>query len=128
MPTGEIIALVGFSIATLVLSVGIAGWILVRVPPDYFKGETRRPLQPRPFWMRVIKNIGGAVLLLVGVILSIPGVPGQGLLMVLAGLMLVDLPGKYKLERKLVSFRPLFSAANRLRAWRHRPPLEFPSA
>jgi hypothetical protein len=127
MTTAEWIALFGISVATLVLSVVIAGWILVRIPPDYFKGESRQPLQKRPLWMRILKNIGGAVLVAVGLVLSVPGVPGQGLLMVLSGLMLLDLPGKYKLERKMLSFRPLRAAANRLRAWRGRPPLEFPS-
>ena len=128
MTTGEWIALIGVSVASLVISVGIAGWILVRVPPDYFKGEKRQRLKDRPLWAKILKNIGGALLIAVGLLLSVPGVPGQGLLMVLAGLMLMDIPGKYKLERKILSFRPLRSAANRLRAWRGRPPLEFPSA
>jgi len=128
MTAGEVIALVGFSVATLVLSVGISGWILIRIPPDYFLGEHRHPLQPRPFWALILKNIGGGILLLVGVILSIPGVPGQGLLMVLAGVMLLDVPGKYKLERRILSLPPIRATANRLRAWRGRPPLEFPPA
>jgi hypothetical protein len=126
MSTGEVIALVGVSVASLVISVVIAGWILVRVPPDYFKGEKRSPMKNRPLWAKILKNIGGALLIAVGLLLSVPGVPGQGLLMVLAGLMLMDIPGKYKVERKILSFRPLRGAANRLRAWRGRPPLEFP--
>jgi hypothetical protein len=128
MTTGEILALVGVSVATLVLSVGIAGWLLVRIPPDYFKSEKRQASKKRPLGMKILKNIGGVLLIGVGLVLSLPGVPGQGLLMVLAGLMVVDLPGKYKLERRILSLRPIRSAANRLRAWRGRPPLEFPSA
>ena len=126
MTTAEWIALVGVSVATLVLSVGIAGWLLVRIPPDYFKGEKPQASKKRPLWTKILKNIGGVLLIAVGLVLSIPGVPGQGLLMVLAGLMVVDLPGKYKLERKILSLRPIRSAANRLRAWRGRPPLQFP--
>ena len=128
MSTGEWIALAGVSVATLVISFVLAGWILVRIPPDYFKGEKRQPLKARPLWARILKNIGGVLIIAVGLVLSVPGVPGQGLLMVLAGIMLLDIPGKYKLERKILSFRPLRSAANRLRAWRGRPPLEFPKA
>ena len=127
MTTAEWIALIGISVATLVISVVVAGWLLIRIPPDYFKGDKPHASKKRPLWMKILKNIGGGVMIAVGIVLSIPGVPGQGLLMVLAGLMLVDLPGKYKLERKILSFRPLRSAANKLRAWRHRPPLEFPS-
>ena len=128
MTTGEWIALIGVSVATLVISVVIAGWVLVRIPPDYFKGEKRQASKKRPLWIKILKNAGGVLMVAVGLVLSVPGVPGQGLLMVLAGLMLLDIPGKYKLERKILSFRPLRSAANRLRAWRGRPPLEFPNA
>jgi|SRR6185503_953002 len=128
MTTGEWIALIGVSVATLVISVGISGWMLLRIPPDYFKGEKRKASKKRPLWMKILKNAGGVLLIAVGLVLSVPGVPGQGLLMVLAGLMLLDLPGKYKLERKILSFRPIRGAANRLRAWRGRPPLQFPRA
>jgi hypothetical protein len=127
MATTEVIFLVAFSIATLVLSVAIAGGILVRVPPDYFKGEELRPPMRRPLWLRILKTIAGILLVAVGIVLSIPGVSGQGLLLVLAEVMLLDLPGKYKLERRLLAIRPIRDAANRLRAWRGRPPLEFPS-
>jgi hypothetical protein len=122
--TGEWLALAGVSLVTLVLSVGLAGWIIVRVPSDYFKGPKRHALKQRPLWLKVLKNIAGVVVILLGLALSVPGVPGQGLLMVLAGLMLLDIPGKYKLERKILSFRPIRSAADRIRKWRGRPPLE----
>lgn len=128
MTTAEIIGLIGLSVATLVISVGIAGWLLIRIPPDYFKGEQRKASKKRPLWMKILKNAGGVLMVAVGAVLSIPGVPGQGLLMVLAGLMLLDIPGKFKLERKILSLRPIRSAANRLRAWRGRPPLQFPKA
>src|SRR5687768_2456859 len=59
MTTGEWIALIGVSVATLVVSVGIAGWMLVRVPPDYFKGEKRQVSKKRPLWLKILKNIGG---------------------------------------------------------------------
>lgn len=125
MTTAEIIALVGISVATLVISVAIAGWLLVRIPPDYFKNE-KQASKKRPLGLKILKNIGGVLLIVVGLVLSLPGVPGQGLLMVLAGLMVVDIPGKFKVERKILGLRPIRSAANRLRAWRGRPPLQFP--
>lgn len=126
MGTGEWLALAGVSLVTLVLSTGLAGWILVRIPADYFKGENRRPIGKRPLWMKILKNAGGILLALLGLVLSVPGVPGQGLLMMLCGLMLLDLPGKYKLEKRILSLRPIRRAADRIRRWRGRPPLEFP--
>jgi len=109
-----------------VLSLLVAGWMLVRIPADYFKSESRQQNKDG-LWKKVLKNVVGVVLVAVGIVLSIPGVPGQGLLLVLAGLMITDIPGKYKLERKIVSRKPIRKAADRLRAWRHRPPLEFPA-
>ena len=128
MDTGEWLAVAGVSVATLVLSIGLAGWLLVRVPPDYFKGEKRQAMKNRPLWLKILKNVGGVVLVLLGLVLSVPGVPGQGLLMVLCGLMLLDIPGKFKLERKILSLRPIRSAANKIRRWRGRPPLQFPAS
>jgi hypothetical protein len=125
--TGEWLALAGVSLVTLVLSFGLAGWILVRIPPDYFKGEKRHPMRNQPLWKKVLKNVGGVVVVLLGLVLSFPGVPGQGLLLVLCGLMLLDIPGKFKLEKKLLSMGPIRRAANKIRAWRGRPPLEFPA-
>ena len=39
------------------------------------------------------KNILGLFLVALGVVLSLPGVPGQGLLTILLGIMLLDFPG-----------------------------------
>src|SRR5687767_13173518 len=128
MTTEQILLIAGISVGTLVFSLLIAGWMLVRIPPDYFKGEKRRALKQRPLWVKILKNAGGVVLAVIGLFLSVPGVPGQGLLLVLAGLMITDIPGKYKVERKILSLRPVRAAANRLRRWRGRPPLEIPRA
>jgi hypothetical protein len=55
--------------------------------------------------------------------LSVPGVPGQGILTILIGAMLIDLPGKRKAEKWLLRHRRVLSAINRLRARYGRPPL-----
>jgi len=126
MTLEQVLLIAGISIGTLVVSLGVAGWMLVRVPADYFKNESRQKKKDG-VWKKVLKNVLGVLLVAVGIVLSLPGVPGQGLLLVLAGLMITDIPGKYKVERKILSKKPIRKAANRLRAWRHRPPLEFPA-
>ena len=126
MTTGEWVLVAGLSIGSIFLSVGVAGSILVRLPADYFKGEEHRKASPRPLIVTILKNLAGALIVLVGLVMAIPGVPGNGTLMILAGLLLLDVPGKYRLERKLISLRPIRVGANRLRAWRGRPPFEFP--
>ena len=126
MTLEQVLLIAGISIGTLIFSLLIAGWMLVRVPADYFKGEARQKKKDG-VWKKVLKNVAGVLLVGVGIVLSLPGVPGQGLLLVLAGLMITDIPGKYTVERKILSKKPIRNAANRLRAWRHRPPLEFPT-
>ena len=53
--------------------------------------------------------------------------PGQGLLTMLMGIVLMDFPGKFRLERHLVSRPPVFAAINWIRTQRSAPPLEPPA-
>ena len=88
------------SIALGVGSLWAMAALVVRVPADYF-------LQPPGAlrwrgWLHagevVVRNVIGVVLIVVGVLMALPGVPGQGLLTLLTGLLLTDLPGKRRLE------------------------------
>jgi hypothetical protein len=72
----------------------------------------------------VVKNVIGAVLLVAGLVMLV--VPGQGLLTIAVGLMLVDFPGKFRLERWLATRRPVWKAINWLRARAGREALERP--
>lgn len=49
--------------------------------------------------------------------------PGQGVLTILIGLSLLDLPGKRAVERRLIGNPAVLRAVNALRAKAHRPPL-----
>jgi hypothetical protein len=64
------------------------------------------------------------VLVVLGLIMAVPGVPGQGLLTVLIGLTLLSFPGKRRLERRFVRMPALLRGINRLRGRFRRPPLE----
>ena len=70
------------------------------------------------------KNLLGVVLVLLGIVLSLPGVPGQGLLTVLLGIMLLDFPGIRRLEQKLLTRPTIINAITRLRQRFGKPPLE----
>jgi hypothetical protein len=65
--------------------------------------------------LHVLKNLLGLGLVALGLLLSLPGIPGQGLLTGLIGIMLLDFPGKRRLERKLVGMPRVLAAINRLR-------------
>jgi hypothetical protein len=58
-----------------------------------------------------------------GIILSLPGVPGQGILTILLGLIFLDIPGKRPLEARIIRRPAVLSAINKLRARYDKPPL-----
>ncbi len=72
------------------------------------------------------KNLLGLILLLAGLIMALPLVPGPGVLTVLLGLALLDLPGKRRIERWLVARPSVFAALNKLRSKHNQVPLEAP--
>jgi hypothetical protein len=72
----------------------------------------------------VLKNALGIVLVVAGLVMLI--VPGQGLLTIAVGLMLIDFPGKYRLERWLATRRPVWRSINWLRKRAGRAPLSRP--
>lgn len=123
--------LIGFLIflATFTLNLAIVSFILVKLPANHFSKSRRTKFWdgPRP-WLHALmvigKNIGGLLLVALGIVLSLPGVPGQGLLTILLGVMLLDFPGKDRMEQKLLSRPAIQKAINGLRARFDKPPLE----
>ncbi|MCU0958924.1 MAG: hypothetical protein MUF48_02360 [Pirellulaceae bacterium] len=115
-------------VASFVVSLAAITVFLVNLPPGYFlAGPERQALaQQHPVirWtFRILKNALGFLLVVLGGLLSVPGVPGQGFLTALVGLMLLDFPGKRRWERRIVSQPRVGAAINRLRARWGRPPL-----
>jgi hypothetical protein len=55
--------------------------------------------------------------------MSLPGVPGQGVLTILLGIMLLDLPGKRRLEQKILKQPKVLKKINSLRQKFSKPPL-----
>jgi hypothetical protein len=120
---------IGVSVGLAVLSLALATAVVVGWPPDRFKGEgPTNAGQGEHVVVRAVaflgRNLAGAVLVVLGAVMAIPGVPGQGLLTMLIGLTLLSFPGKRRLERRLVQMPPVLRAINRLRARFARPPLE----
>ena len=123
--------LIGVSIfvVTFLVNLGIVSFILVKLPADHFKKNRKTQFWagPNPAANAALvigKNILGVFLILLGIALSLPGVPGQGLLTILLGVMLVDFPGKTSLERRLIGRPEIQKTINKLRARFKKPPLE----
>lgn len=120
-----------FSVLGFVLTLAATSFVVVRLPADYFSRDRRTLGAAGPRTVgRILgilaKNLAGWILVALGIVLSVPGVPGQGLLTILLGLMLVDFPGKYRLERAIVKRGPIRKTVNALRRRFGRPPFEFP--
>lgn len=102
--------------------------IVVRIPTDYFarpERGTRLILQRHPalgLVVLVLKNLLGLVLLVAGIAMLV--LPGQGLLTIVIALTLLNFPGKYRLERWVVSRPPVFRSINWIRRRRGVPELE----
>jgi hypothetical protein len=123
---------IAFGIAIFVLSLagsfGVAAFVLCRLPEDYLRRHEGAFVQDgRPLWQRALrvvgKNLLGGLLVALGIVLSLPGVPGQGALTILTGVLLLDIPGKKALERWLFQKPSVFRTINRLRARFGRPDL-----
>ena len=116
-------------VGSFFINLAIVSFILVKLPADHFKQDRKRKFMAGSHpALRVLamigKNLGGVLLVALGVVLSLPGVPGQGLLTILLGIMLLDFPGKDRLEQKLLSRPSIVNAINGLRGRFGKPPLE----
>ncbi len=105
---------------TFAINLALVSFILVKLPADYFQNpDTSSLWKGKSRLMRVLvvvgKNILGVLLVAIGVVLSLPGVPGQGVLTILLGIMLLDFPGRRRFERWLVSRPKVLHAVNGLR-------------
>lgn len=121
-----------FGVAVFLLSLGISFAaiviVLVKIPANYFSSHYQQDFLPGSSWFvrwgAVIgKNLAGVFLVGLGLVLSLPGVPGQGLLTILLGLILMDIPGKRPLEARIIKRPAIQAAANRLRAKFSKEPL-----
>ena len=125
---GQVLLGVLISVATFVGSIGVVTAVLVKLPANYFhSSHDREFLTHRHPVLRMVgiflKNLLGLVLVGFGIIMSLPGVPGQGVLTILLGIMLLDFPGKRALETRIIGRPRVNAAVNALRARFDKPPL-----
>ena len=112
-----------FSAVLFLVTLALMPVLIAAIPDDYFE-QTKRP-KPfyKPFsfaWLikKLLKNILGITLLLSGIAMLI--LPGQGILTLIIGLLLIDYPGKYQLEKKILSYPIILRSINWLRRKRRK--------
>jgi len=115
------------SAVVFLASVVLVPAVVARIPADYFAPRRRPPglwtdRLAGPRWMILIgKNVLGAMLIVTGVAMLV--LPGQGLLTLAVGVLLLDLPGKYAAEKRLVRVRAVRRAIDWLRVRRGADPI-----
>lgn len=120
--------LAAFSVVIFLASLATVPWLAAAIPADYFSGKTRHRPHPTTrhpiirILLLLLKNCIGGALLLAGVVMLV--LPGQGIITMLVGMMLLDFPGKYRLERWLVGRPHVLRSINWLRKRRGRDPLD----
>lgn len=121
-------ALTAGSLALFVLLVVAAPWLIVRMPADTLTAPKRRrafAADSHPVIRAVVfvvRNALGVILVIAGFAMLLT--PGQGVLTLLAGLMLTTLPGKRRLLRWILSRRTVLRAVNAIRRRGKVAPLE----
>lgn len=116
------------SVVMFLASLALGPMIAAAIPPDYFTHRRRPPSRfaghhpALRLALLIAKNALGVVLILAG--LAMLALPGQGLLTIFVGFVLIDFPGKYALERWLVRRRFVRRPINWIRRRRGRPELQ----
>lgn len=126
---GSIALGVGLFLGSLLISFLAIGIVLVKIPANYFSSHYKQDFLPDSHWSVrwgavILKNILGVFLIGLGILLSLPGVPGQGILTILLGLIMIDIPGKRPIEARIIKRPTVLAAANNLRERYGKPPLE----
>lgn len=106
----------GLSLLLCIAGILLGPVAVARLPEDFFTRKNHKP----PLWL----NILGWVLIVAGIAMII--VPGPGIVVMLAGIMMADFPGKRRVVRWILSRGKVFQQLNRIRAKRNKPPLKKP--
>jgi len=120
----KVLVVLVFALITTAFGIALVVWL----PADHFSrlpaGDAGWRKDPVLRWsVLILKNALGVVLLPVGVVMVIPGVPGPGLVFILLGVSLLDFPGKRRLERRLLAVPSVLRFLNSVRKRFNRPPL-----
>ena len=112
------------SAVTIAASALLIPWLVARLPADYFSRDEHPTAwaDAHPL-LRVVllvaKNLAGLVLVVLGVLMLV--LPGQGILTIVAGVALIDFPGRHRVVQWLVAREPVMKALNWIRRRANQP-------
>lgn len=112
------------SIVTFLLGFVAAPWWVIRLPADYFmrqQSDGSETASAENIFLKLGRNLLGGFFMAGGLLMLV--LPGQGVLLILIGLMLTDFPGKHRIAKWLVARPPVLHSLNWMRRRANRPPL-----
>ncbi len=122
-----ILVLAIVSVITFVGTLVLVPILIARIPSDYFSHKKRQKApwaDQHPLVRGILivgKNLFGYILIVMGIAMLM--LPGQGILTIVVGSILLDFPGKYRLERWIVLHKPVLRSINWFRRRANRDPL-----
>lgn len=121
--------LAGLSLATFLLSLLLIPFVVGRLKADCFlhlnkTGKNTIPLSLPGLLLLIARNLLGIILFSSGVAMLF--LPGQGLLTMLLGILLLSFPGKQRLLTYLVTFPEIRRGLNWLRKKNGKQPFMWP--
>ncbi len=119
---GSVVMFVGSVVGLPIMVARLPTDYFLDPPPDHDRWRDRHPALRMTVLM--VKNLAGAVFLVGGIFMLL--LPGQGVLAILIGIVLLNFPGKRRLERWIISQRAVLSSINWLRRKSGRSALKLP--
>jgi len=119
----------GLSLVMLVGSAVALPWLVARLPEDYFLRSRRQRIRAsghpvRGWAIAIARNGLGLVLILAGLAMLV--LPGQGLITILAGILVADVPGKRRIALWVLRRPGVSAGVDWLRARGGHAPLRLP--
>ena len=115
------------SVAMFFISLIALPIVISRLSKDHFisKNSPQESRTVRSLLVQIIRNILGFILLLGGIVMLV--LPGQGVLTILIGAFLMDVPGIRALKTRLLGRSRVRIGLNWLRFRCGKPPLNWPA-
>ena len=114
------------SILLMIVSLAATPWLIASLPSDYLsrKALISKPKGLQSFLIKLLRNLAGFLLAMLGFILMLT--PGPGLVVLLIGISVADFPGKQRLLIKIAIQPSVFKSLNWMRTRRGKQAFDYP--
>jgi len=114
----------GLTILMVIASLIIAPIVIVHLPDDYLRRNHADKKSRKHPALAIARNIAGWLFIAAGLAMLI--LPGQGVIVLILGIILAEFPGKQRLLRWIITRPRILKSINRIREHFDRSPLQPP--